>query len=73
MFIDFNRQGGPGSILTYLCVSLLNRIAQMQVMVEPGLLSTDNHFTVLYTILRWFGIYTTRKDAAGVCLRKFGE
>lgn len=47
MFIDFNTQAGPGSILTDMCVSLLNRTAQMQLMVEPGLLSTENHFTMV--------------------------
>lgn len=47
MFIDFNTQGGPGSILTYMCVSLLNRIAHMQLLVEPGLLSTENYFTMV--------------------------
>ena len=51
----------------------VNRIAQMQLMVEPGLLITENHVTMLYAAPKWFCIYTTRKDAAGVSLKKFGE
>lgn len=51
----------------------VNRIAQMQLMVEPGLFRTENHFTMLYTIPKQFCIYTTRKDAAGVSLKKFGK
>lgn len=51
----------------------VNRIAQMQLMVEPGLFRTENHFTMLYINPKRFCIYTTRKDAAGVSLKKFGK
>jgi len=42
-------------------------------MVERGLLSIENHFTMLYTIPKWFCNDTTRKDAAGTSLKCLGN